>query len=102
MNRTIPLRTKHVICLAVGTLVLSPIAGPQAQTRAPNAAFGPSNPFYAQSTLPFEAPPFDKIKDSDYQPAMDAGIAQTLRAIQRDREQSLSADFPKHPRRART
>jgi peptidyl-dipeptidase Dcp len=39
-------------------------------------AFGPSNPFYAESTLPFQAPPFDKIKDADYEPAIDAGIAQ--------------------------
>jgi peptidyl-dipeptidase Dcp len=39
---------------------------------------GPSNPFYAPSTLPFQAPPFDKIKDSDYQPAIDAGMAQNL------------------------
>ncbi|MGB6131148.1 MAG: peptidyl-dipeptidase Dcp [Acidobacteriaceae bacterium] len=40
------------------------------------AAFGPSNPFYAPSSLPFHAPPFDKIKDSDYQPAIEAGMAQ--------------------------
>jgi peptidyl-dipeptidase Dcp len=40
------------------------------------ADFGPSNPFYAQSALPFEAPPFDKIKDEDYQPAIEAGMAQ--------------------------
>jgi peptidyl-dipeptidase Dcp len=39
--------------------------------------FGPSNPFYAASTLPFQAPPFDKIKDADYQPAIEAGIAQS-------------------------
>jgi peptidyl-dipeptidase Dcp len=38
--------------------------------------FGPSNPFYAESTLPFHAPPFDKIKDTDYQPAIEAGMAQ--------------------------
>ena len=43
------------------------------------AAFGPSNPFYAASKLPFQAPPFDKIKDSDYQPAIEAGIAQQLK-----------------------
>ncbi len=42
-------------------------------------AFGPSNPFYAPSTLPFHAPPFDKIKDSDYQPAIEAGIAAELK-----------------------
>ena len=45
------------------------------------AAFGPANPFYAPSTLPFHAPPFDKIKDSDYQPAIEAGIAQQLEEI---------------------
>jgi peptidyl-dipeptidase Dcp len=38
--------------------------------------FGPSNPFYAESTLPFHAPSFDKIKDTDYQPAIEAGMAQ--------------------------
>jgi peptidyl-dipeptidase Dcp len=42
------------------------------------AAFGPSNPFYAPSTLPFHAPPFDKVKDTDYQPAIEAGIAQNI------------------------
>src|SRR5271168_3776127 len=43
--------------------------------------FGPDNPFYAPSTLPFQAPPFDKIKDSDYQPAIEAGMAEQLREI---------------------
>jgi peptidyl-dipeptidase Dcp len=45
-------------------------------------SFGPENPFYAPSTLPFEVPPFDKIQDSDYQPAMEAGMAQELTEIQ--------------------
>jgi len=43
-----------------------------------SGAFGPSNPFYSASTLPFQAPPFNKIKDADYQPAIEAGIAQQL------------------------
>ena len=36
--------------------------------------FSASNPFYAPSTLPFQAPPFDRIKDGDYQPAIEAGM----------------------------
>ncbi len=44
--------------------------------------FGPSNPFYEPSTLPFHAPPFDKIKDEDYQPAIEAGMAQEIVEIQ--------------------
>jgi len=43
---------------------------------AANDEFGPTNPFYAASPLPFQAPPFDKIKDSDYQPAIEAGMTQ--------------------------
>jgi peptidyl-dipeptidase Dcp len=51
------------------------------RAQAPANAFGPSNPFYAPTTLPFHAPAFDKIKDSDYQPAIDAGIAEQLKEI---------------------
>ena len=47
-----------------------------------NTAFGPGNPFYAPSTLPFQAPAFDRIKDSDYQPAIEAGMVQQLTEIQ--------------------
>jgi len=48
----------------------------QAPVYAADTEFGPSNPLYAESTLPFHAPPFDKIKDTDYQPAIEAGMAQ--------------------------
>ena len=48
---------------------------------ASDAEFGPSNPFFAPSTLPFQAPPFDKIKDEDYQPAMEAGMAEERKEI---------------------
>ncbi len=53
--------------------------------------FGPDNPFYAASTLPFQAPPFDKIKDSDYQPAIEAGMAMQLREV------GVIADNPNAP-----
>src|SRR5579863_9800571 len=60
-------------------IVLIAISKP---ARAADAKFGPSNPFYAPSTLPFHAPPFDKIKDEDYQPAIEAGMAEELTEIQ--------------------
>jgi peptidyl-dipeptidase Dcp len=44
--------------------------------------FGPSNPFYAASTLPFQAPPFDRIHDADFQPAIEAGIVQQQAEIE--------------------
>ena len=43
--------------------------------------FDASNPFYNKSTLPFEAPPFDRIHDTDYEPAMLAGIAEQAAEI---------------------
>ncbi|MGD0840500.1 MAG: peptidyl-dipeptidase Dcp [Candidatus Acidiferrales bacterium] len=56
-------------------------------------AFGPSNPFYAASTLPFQAPPFDKIKDADYQPAIEAGIAQQEKEVQEIADNPAAATF---------
>jgi peptidyl-dipeptidase Dcp len=46
------------------------------------AAFGSANPFYAASTLPYHAPPFDKIKDTDYQPALEAGMAEQIKEVE--------------------
>src|SRR5216683_4906153 len=56
-----------------------------------DAGFGPGNPFYAPIALPFQAPPFDRIKDSDYQPAIEAGMAEQLK------EMRAIADNPAAP-----
>lgn len=66
--------------IASGAMLFGPIT----PAHAAAAEFGPSNPFYAPSTLPFQVPPFDKIKDDDFQPALEAGMAQQqveIRAI---------------------
>jgi peptidyl-dipeptidase Dcp len=55
---------------------------PAISTAADTAQFGPSNPFYNSSKLPFQAPPFDKIKDEDYQPALEAGMAEQLKEVE--------------------
>ena len=63
---------------------------------AAETEFGPSNPFYAESTLPFHAPPFDKIKDTDYQPAIEAGMAQQLKQIEAIANSPRAAYFREH------
>jgi peptidyl-dipeptidase Dcp len=65
----------------IGPLAICGLLAGVACGSADSADFGPSNPFYAASTLPFGAPPFDKIKDGDYQPAIEAGMAQQLAEI---------------------
>lgn len=41
------------------------------------------NPFFIVSQLPFQAPDFDKIHDYDYKPALEEGMKQQLREIQK-------------------
>ncbi len=55
--------------------------GASVSATAATSAAGTVNPFFSASTLPFQAPPFDKIKDSDYQPAIDEGIRRQLAEI---------------------
>ena len=45
------------------------------------ATFGPTNPFFATSPLPFQAPPFDRIRDSDYEPALLAGMVEQIHQV---------------------
>ena len=40
------------------------------------------NPFFAKSTLPLQYPHFDRIKDSDFGPAFDRGMAEHLKEIE--------------------
>jgi peptidyl-dipeptidase Dcp len=40
------------------------------------------NPFFSESTLPYHAPPFDKIKDSDYAPAIEEGMKNQLTEVE--------------------
>ena len=58
---------------------------------ATSAAAQTTNPFLTSSPLPFQAPPFDKIHDSDYQPALDEGMKQQIAEIE------AIADNPEPP-----
>jgi peptidyl-dipeptidase Dcp len=52
----------------------------QAQTDAVAADAG--NPFFSESPLPLHYPQFDKIKDSDFAPGFDRGMAEHLKEVQ--------------------
>jgi len=41
----------------------------------------PQNPLFTASTLQYQAPPFDKIKDTDYQPAIEEGMKQQIAEV---------------------
>lgn len=67
-----------------------------AQAKAATAPAPGSNPFFTASPLPFQAPPFDRIKDTDYKPALEEGMRRHLAEIRR------IADNPEPPTFANT
>ncbi len=95
--------TRPIACalaLAVATVLATPASPALAAQKtvqskkkpeAPMPAIAYSGPFAAPSPLPMHYPQFDKIKDSDFAPAFDAGMAIQLR------EMAAIADNPAPP-----
>ena len=65
------------------------VSGAQGQ----EAVLPATNPFAQASTLPFQAPPFDKIHDGDYLPAMMAGMEAEKREIRAIADNSAAPTF---------
>ena len=59
----------------------SSASAPAASSTTASAQAPASNPFFTASTLPYQAPPFDKIKDADYQPAIEEGMKQQMAEV---------------------
>jgi peptidyl-dipeptidase Dcp len=54
----------------------------EAATPSQTAASASANPFFTESPLPLHFPQFDKIRDSDFAPAFDRGMAEHLAEIE--------------------
>jgi peptidyl-dipeptidase Dcp len=90
MLRLRPLLIAMSITLtACGTAPQKP-ESPKATSATPSA---PANPFSTTSTLQYQAPPFDKITDADYQPAIDEGMKQQMAQIEKIANQADAATF---------
>ncbi len=74
-----------VITVGLTVISVSPLAAQTAATA--------QNPLLTASTLPFEAPPFDRIKDSDFQPAIEEGMRQSLADVTKIADQSAAPTF---------
>src|SRR5258705_1689809 len=60
---------------------------------AQSGQLSPTNPFRNASILFYQAPPFDKIKNEHYKPALEAGIHQMLGEIQQIVDDPSPASF---------
>ena len=68
-----------LFALGCVTVPLSNAAKPASPTPAPSQKVtteSTANPLLTESTLPYQLPPFDKIKDEHFQPALEQGIAE--------------------------
>ena len=92
--------SRTVVLAAAISLALAACSGkestPVSDTQTPAAqqpADASTNPLLSASTLPFQAPPFDKIKDSDYLPAFNEGMKQHLAEVRKIADNPEPATF---------
>jgi peptidyl-dipeptidase Dcp len=81
-------RTHNLLLTPILTAMAAPALAAQSATTLPA-----SNPFAAPSPLPLHYPQFDRIKDADYAPAFDAGMAQQLEEVRVIAENPQPATF---------
>src|SRR3954447_4905368 len=79
--------------LAVATTAQPALAAVAKPKPAASATLPASNPFAKPSTLPLETPDFARIKDSDYLPAILAGMAQQKREVTAIANQAATPTF---------
>jgi len=73
------LRALLLAGVALGVTITPAVAAPA--KKSSTTTLPASNPFAKPSTLPFQTPDFSKIKDSDYLPALLAGMAEQKREV---------------------
>src|SRR5688572_265591 len=61
--------------------------------QAADAVLPDTNPFARESTLPYQYPPFDRIKDEHFAPAFAAGMAEQLKEVDAIANQSAAPSF---------
>ncbi len=94
MSRTVVLAAAISLALAAcsGKESTAPVTA-TTPDQAGQSADASTNPFMTASSLPFQAPAFDKIKDSDYLPAFEEGMRQQLAEIKQITDNTQPATF---------
>ncbi|HEU5219624.1 MAG TPA: M3 family metallopeptidase [Gemmatimonadales bacterium] len=68
--------------LSIGTVLFMTACSTKLDDRSSSAdSAGRANPFFTASALQYQAPPFDRITDADYLPAIEEGMKQNLAEI---------------------
>jgi len=81
LPRLLPVLIAATLSMSTGFAFADAAPAAPAATTAPASAFSPANPFFARSSLQYQAPRFDAIKVTDYAPALEAGMRQQRKEI---------------------
>src|SRR3546814_3226882 len=105
MQEIPPMMRPFVLAAAISLALAAcngqaPEAGTPAATDQPTAEAdvtpaAAENPLLTASTLPFQAPPFDKIEDADFLPAFEEGMKQHLAEVRKIADNPEPATFDK-------
>ena len=79
--RLLPMLIAASLAMTAGIATAADSKAPADKPAKAAMTFNASNPFYTPSKLQFQAPAFDKIKISDYTPALEAGMRQQRKEI---------------------
>ena len=88
-----PSTARAVSLLAMAGLALPMCAPAAAPDAAPAAMTTTENPLLTESALPFHLPPFDRIKDTDFEPAFAQGMAEHLKEVEAIADNKEPATF---------
>ncbi|MDV3467368.1 peptidyl-dipeptidase Dcp [Stenotrophomonas sp. C3(2023)] len=93
MSRTVVLAAAISLALAACSGKESTPVSEAQNAPAQQPADASTNPLLSASTLPYQAPPFDRIQDSDYLPAFNEGMRQHLAEVRQIADSSEPATF---------
>jgi peptidyl-dipeptidase Dcp len=95
-----PRKLPAAALLLFAVSVLDPVTAMNASAATTAAAANPQagntqtgNPLMSKSTLPYELPPFDKIRNEHFRPAIEAGMAEQKREMDAIADSSAAATF---------
>src|SRR5947208_15996331 len=92
-SRGTTMRLAHLGVLAASFSALALARGDGHGPKTARTSAMADNPFMQPSTLAFELPPFDRIRDSDYLPAFQAGMPEQLTEVARIAHNPQPATF---------
>jgi peptidyl-dipeptidase Dcp len=88
-----PLRLLALLFVFTAAATCAHAQAPEGGAASAPAAPARENPFFEPSPLPFQAPPFDRIRDADFQPAIEEGMRRQLVEVERIAAQSAAPTF---------